>query len=77
MDCMMPEMDGYEASETIRHLENDGAHVTIIAMTANAMDGDKERCLEAGMDDYVPKPIKAELLEEAILRQFGTVTLGS
>ena len=69
MDCMMPEMDGYQATEEIRKLELEGSHIPIIAMTANAMAGDRQRCLDCGMDDYVPKPIKAEALEEAILRQ--------
>jgi len=74
MDCQMPEMDGYEAARRIREEERregaDAAHrVSIVAMTANAMKGDREKCLEAGMDDYVSKPIKIEVLEETILRQ--------
>ena len=73
MDCMMPEMDGYTATRHIRELEkkNPGAprHIPIIAMTANAMEGDRERCLDAGMDDYVAKPIKRSMLEQAMERQ--------
>jgi len=58
MDCQMPEMDGFEASRQIRQLEEvRGRHVPILAMTANVMKGDRERCLDAGMDDYVSKPI--------------------
>ena len=67
MDLQMPEMDGFQATTIIRQEEKiTGKHIPIIAMTAYAMKGDRERCLEAGMDDYVSKPIQAELLFEAI-----------
>jgi two-component system sensor histidine kinase/response regulator len=67
MDVQMPEMNGYEATALIREREQaTGAHLPIIAMTAYAMRGDRERCLEAGMDAYVSKPIKSEELFEAI-----------
>ncbi len=68
MDCQMPEMDGYEATRRIRR-GDDGvwqSEVPVIAMTANAMKGDRERCLEAGMDDYIPKPIKPDILSGVI-----------
>jgi two-component system, sensor histidine kinase and response regulator len=68
MDVQMPEMDGFEATTTIRSRERSSGRrpIPIIAMTAHAMKGDRERCLEAGMDDYVPKPISAEQLSSAI-----------
>jgi len=72
MDVQMPEMDGLEATAAIRAREvQTGAHVPIIAMTAHAMKGDRERCLEAGMDQYVSKPIRARQLFDAINEAIG------
>jgi PAS domain S-box-containing protein len=69
MDVQMPGMSGLEASQAIRERERTtGAHVPIIGVTAHALKGDRERCLEAGMDDYVTKPIQAQLLYETLER---------
>jgi two-component system, sensor histidine kinase and response regulator len=72
MDVQMPEMDGFEATAAIRQEEKrTGKHLPIVAMTANAMKGDRELCLEAGMDGYVSKPINVP----ALLAEMGRVVL--
>jgi CheY-like chemotaxis protein len=68
MDVQMPEMDGLEATEVIRQFEQGSDHTPIVAMTASAMKGDRERCLQAGMDNYLSKPIEADDLYEMISR---------
>ncbi len=69
MDCHMPEMDGYEATGHIRQIEREkGGHVPIVALTANALEADRNRCLDAGMDDYVAKPFKQRLLITVLQR---------
>ena len=69
MDCQMPEMDGFAATQLIRrHEQQSGRHVPIVAMTANAMAGDRERCIAAGMDDYASKPVTLDQLRQIIER---------
>ncbi len=68
MDCQMPVMDGFEASRVIRQSENPAYRIPIVAVTANALVGEREKCLAAGMDDYLPKPINREALEAVIER---------
>ncbi len=86
MDCQMPVMDGFTATRKIRELEqgkkleqsdsieSGGYHIPIIAMTANAMKGDRERCIESGMDDFISKPVEPELLAQ-VLKKYLTVKI--
>lgn len=73
LDCMMPLKDGYEVTARIRNAEGDKKHTYIVAMTASAADGDKERCLRAGMDDYISKPIDFKAILE-IMGKFNSST---
>lgn len=70
MDCQMPEMDGFEAARNIANLKNNGlvASVPIVALTANALKEDRQRCLDSGMDDYLSKPVRKNLLEAMLLK---------
>lgn len=80
MDVQMPEMDGLEATKEIRSIESierTGSHSIIIALTANAMQGDRERCLQSGMDDYLAKPIKQIDLETVIEKWLPEFPIGS
>ena len=71
LDCQMPDMDGYDVARTIRSMETAGRHVPIVAMTAHTMDGEREKCLAAGMDDYITKPVSMQRLGGVLVRWLG------
>jgi signal transduction histidine kinase/DNA-binding response OmpR family regulator len=77
MDCEMPEMDGFAATAAIRALPTPASRVPIVALTANAMAGDRERCLANGMDDHVTKPVRLEVLQSALSRLLNRDVLSS
>jgi two-component system sensor histidine kinase/response regulator len=75
MDVQMPEVDGFEATRMVREFEKStGGHIAIVAMTAHAMKGDRERCIEAGMDDYIAKPVQFKELAEALQRALSRLS---
>jgi CheY-like chemotaxis protein len=75
MDCQMPELDGYDAARLIRATPGLSQHVPIVALTAHALAGDRDKCLAAGMNDYISKPLKTPELQAALERWLGATSL--
>jgi PAS domain S-box-containing protein len=73
MDCQMPEQSGYDATSELRLREHGSSHIPVIAMTAHALDGDREKCLDSGMDDYLAKPLRPEELDR-VLRMWAPMS---
>ncbi|NGX58321.1 MAG: Signal transduction histidine-protein kinase BarA [Chlamydiae bacterium] len=69
MDIQMPDMDGIQTTSEIRKITENNGHIPVVALTANAIEGDREKYLDSGLDDYISKPITGEGLEEILLRQ--------
>jgi two-component system, sensor histidine kinase and response regulator len=72
LDCQMPDIDGYDVARTIRKMDNQTRRIPIVAMTAHAMEGEREKCLAAGMDDYLAKPVSTQRLSTVLVRWLGT-----
>jgi CheY-like chemotaxis protein len=77
MDCGMPQMDGYAATREIRRLEGEGPRTPIVALTAHAIAGTREQCVQAGMDDYLAKPVSPAAMRKTILNWIDSGTAGS
>jgi CheY-like chemotaxis protein len=72
LDCQMPDIDGYQVARAIRQMGNKTRRVPIVAMTAHTMEGEREKCLAAGMDDYLAKPVSTQRLNAALVRWLGS-----
>jgi CheY-like chemotaxis protein len=72
LDCQMPDIDGYDVARSIRRMESDKRRVPIVAMTAHAVDGERQKCINAGMDDYLTKPVSTQRLSTVLARWLGT-----